>query len=160
MLYQSSDGEVRVDVRLEQETVWLTQYQIADLLGTTQPNISMNLTNVYEEQERTPAATYQDFLIVQSEGRRQVRRPVAHYNLDAIIAVGYRVNSKRGTQFRISATRTLREHLLRGFTINEQRLRERGVQEMAQAMALLSRTLTNHELVTDEGRAVLNVVQR
>lgn len=89
-----------------------------------------------------------------------MQRPVAHYNLDAIIAVGYRVNSKRGTQFRIWATRTLREHLLRGYTLNERRLRERGLGEMEQAVALLAKTLTHHALVTDEGRAVLDVVQR
>jgi hypothetical protein len=85
---------------------------------------------------------------------------VGYYNLDAIIAVGYRVNSKRGTQFRIWATRTLREHLLRGYTLNERRLRERGLGEIEQAIGLMARTLTKHALVTDEGRAVLDVVQR
>ncbi len=87
-------------------------------------------------------------------------RDVEFFNLDAIISVGYRVNSKRGTQFRIWATRTLREHLLRGYTLNERRLRERGLGEIEQAVGLLARTLTAHALVTDEGQAVLQVVQR
>jgi len=160
IVYQAPDGEVRVDVRLERETVWLSQKQIAELLDTSADNVGLHLKNIYAEGELQEAATTEDSSVVQTEGRRQVRRQLRHYNLDAILSVGYRVNSKRGTQFRIWATRTLREHLLRGYTLNERRLRERGLGEIEQAVALLARTLTTHALVTDEGRAVLEVVQR
>ena len=98
--------------------------------------------------------------IVRIEGKRQVSRPVDLYSLDMIISVGYRVNSARATQFCIWATRTLKDHLLRGYTLNEKRLRERGLGEIKQAVGLLARTLTQHALVTDEGRAVLEVVQQ
>lgn len=160
VFYKAPDGEIQLDVRLERETVWLTQLQMATLFGTTPENVLMHLKNVYAEKELVARSTTKDFLAVRIEGKRQVRRKLKHYNLDAIISVGYRVNSKRGTQFRIWATRTLRDHLLRGYTLNEKRLREKGLGEIEQAVGLLTRTLTHHALVTDEGRAVLEVVQQ
>ena len=108
------------------------------------------------------SATYKDFLLVQTVGDRTLRRPVAHYNLDAIIAVGYRVNSRRGTQFRIWATRTLREHLTRGFTLNESRLRargEQGLRDLQQAIALIAKTLSR-DYTDRESRSLLDVVER
>jgi prophage maintenance system killer protein len=160
VLYEAPDGEVRLDVRLERETVWLTQLQMATLFGTTPENVLMHLKNVYAEKELAERSTTKDFLAVRTEGKRRVRRKLKHYNLDAIISVGYRVSSKHGTQFRIWATRTLKDHLLRGYTLNEKRLREKGLGEIEQAVSLLTRTLTQHALVTDEGRAVLEVVQQ
>lgn len=160
VVYEAPDGEVRVDVRLERETVWLSQRQMAEIFDTSTDNVGLHLKNVFSEGELDEAATTEDYSVVQTEGRRQVRRRVRHYNLDAIISVGYRVSSRRGTQFRIWATRTLRDHLLRGYTLNERRLAERGLGEVEQAVGLLARTLTTHALVTDEGRAVLEVVQR
>jgi hypothetical protein len=160
LVYQSPDGQVRVDVRVGQETVWLTQAQIAKLFRTTAQNIVMHLKTIFGDGELDERATCKDFLQVRSEGSREVRRRLKHFNLDAILSVGYRVNSRQGTQFRIWATRTLREHLLQGYTLHERRLRERGLGEMEAAVALLARTLTRHELVTDEGRAVLDVVHR
>jgi prophage maintenance system killer protein len=160
VLFEAPDGEVRLDVRLERETVWLTQLQMATLFGTTPENVLMHLKNVYAEKELPERSTTKDFLAVRTEGKRRVRRKLKHYNLDAIISVGYRVSSKRGTQFRIWATRTLKDHLLRGYTLNEKRLREKGLGEIEQAVGLLARTLTQHALVTDEGRAVLEVVQQ
>jgi len=160
VVYQAPDGEVRVDVRLERETVWLSQRQMAEIFDTSSDNVGLHLKNIFGEGELEEAATTEESSVVQTEGRRQVRRRVKHYNLDAIISVGYRVNSKRGTQFRIWATRTLREHLLRGYTLNERRLAERGLGEIEQAVGLLARTLTSQEQVTDEGRAMLDVVQR
>lgn len=159
-VYETADGEVRVEVRVERETVWLTQQQIAELLGTSADNVSLHLKNIYLEGELDEAATTEDSSVVRTEGRRQVRRNLRFYNLDAILSVGYRVSSKRGTQFRIWATRTLRDHLLRGYTLNERRLAEKGMAEIEQAVALLAQTLTAHALVTDEGQAVLDVVQR
>jgi len=160
IVYETSDGEARVDVRLERETVWLTQKQMAELFDTSTDNVGLHLKNIFDEGELVEAATTEDYSVVQIEGRRKVRRRVRHYNLDAIISVGYRVSSKRGTQFRIWATATLRDHLLRGYTLHESRLRERGLGEIQQAVGLLARTLTSHALVTDEGRALLEVIQR
>ena len=160
VVYEAADGEVRVDVRLERDTVWLSQRQMAELFDTSTDNVGLHLKNIFGEGELDEAATAEDYSVVQSEARRQVRRRVRHYNLDAIISVGYRVNSKRGTQFRIWATRTLRDHVIRGYTLNERRLRERGLGEIEQAVGLLARTLTAHALVSDEGRAVLDVVQQ
>jgi prophage maintenance system killer protein len=160
VVYEAPGGEVRVDVRLERETVWLTQQQMADLFGRERSVVTKHIRNAYQEGELDPGTTSATFAQVRSEGGRAVSRGVDHYNLDVIISVGYRVNSKRGTQFRIWATRTLREHLLRGYTLNERRLAERGLSEIDQAVALLARTLTTHALVTDEGRAVLQVVQQ
>ena len=126
VLYQAADGRVQLDVHLERETVWLTQAQMAKLFGRERSVITKHLRNVYSEQELDSAATCAKFAQVQTEGPRSVIRDVDHYNLDVIISVGYRVKSKRGTQFRIWATGTLRDYLLRGYTLNEKRLRERG----------------------------------
>jgi prophage maintenance system killer protein len=160
VLYEAADGGIQLDVRLERETVWLTQAQIADLFGRERSVITKHLRNVYSEHELDAVATCAKFAQVQTEGPRTVIRDVDHYNLDVIISVGYRVKSKRGTQFRIWATQTLKDHLLRGYTLNEKRLREKGLGEIEQAVGLLTRTLTQHALVTDEGRAVLEVVQQ
>jgi prophage maintenance system killer protein len=150
----------RVEVRLEAETVWLTQRQMAELFDTSSDNISLHLKNIYAGRELEQTATTEDFSAVQKEGGRTVRRNRKHYNLDAIISVGYRVNSKSGVRFRQWATKVLRQHFIQGFTTNERRLAEKGLSEMEQAVALLSRTLQRHELVTDEGKAVLDVVSR
>lgn len=160
VVYQAPDGQVRVEVRLERETVWLSLNQLAELFGRDKSVISRHLRNVFESGELERAATVAKNATVQTEGGRGVVREIEFFNLDAILSVGYRVNSKRGTQFRIWATTTLRDHLLRGYTLNERRLRERGLSEIEQAVGLLARTLTTHALVTDEGRAVLDVVQR
>jgi prophage maintenance system killer protein len=160
LVYEAPDGSAQVDVRLERETVWLTQQQMADLFGRERSVVTKHVRNVFKEGELDPQATSAKFAQVRSEGGRAVTREVEHFNLDVIISVGYRVKSLRGTQFRIWATRTLRDHLLRGYTLNERRLAERGLGEIEQAVGLLARTLTTHALVTDEGRAVLGVVQR
>lgn len=162
-VYQSPDGEVRVDVRLEQETAWLSLDQLAALFGRHKSVISRHLHKVFASGELERAATVAFFATVQREGGREVTRSIEAFNLDAILSVGYRVNSQRGTQFRIWATRTLREHLLRGFTLHEDRLRSRGEQglrEAGEAVELLARTLTARELVTGEGAAVVDVVRR
>lgn len=154
VLYHSPDGEVRLDVRLEHETVWLTQRQMAALFGRDQSVISRHLSRALADDELSPESTMQKVHIASSD------KPVALYNLDAVISVGYRVNSGRGTQFRIWATRTLRDHLLRGYTLNETRLREKGFGEIEQAVGLLANTLARHELLSGEGAAVLDVVRR
>ena len=146
-----------VQVRLEGESVWLTQAQVAELFAVTSQNVTMHLKNIYEEQELAEDSTCKDFLQVQTEGDREVKRKRKHYNLDAIISVGYRVNSRRATQFRQWATGVLRQHLVEGYSLNQQRLKERGI-EFEQALDLLSRTLANQQLVSAQGEAVLGVI--
>lgn len=160
IVYEAPDGEVQVDVRLERETVWLTQRQMAELFDSSTDNVGLHLKNIFSDNELEETATTEDFSVVQTEGKKHVKRRLKHYNLDAIISVGYRVNSRRGVRFRQWAIRTLRDHLLHGYTLNERRLRERGLGEIEQAVKLLARTLTDHALVTDEGRAVLEVVHQ
>ncbi|MDA8247197.1 RhuM family protein [Acidithiobacillus sp.] len=119
LLYPQAGGSDATEVRLEGDTVWLTQKQMAELFATTPENILMHLKNVYQEGELRESATAKDFLVVRQEGKRQVKRQLKHYNLDAIISVGYRVNSTQATHFRQWATRVLREHLTQGFSIEE-----------------------------------------
>ena len=118
ILYQTEDGRTRVECRLAEQTLWLTQSQIAELFQTSVPNINLHLKAIYEEGELTEAATVKSYLIVRTEGSRQVSRPVLHYRLEAILAVGYRVRSHRGTQFRQWATARLSEYLVKGFAID------------------------------------------
>jgi prophage maintenance system killer protein len=158
LLYQTEDGRTRLEARMTGETVWLTQKQMADLFQKDIRTISEHVRNVYEEGELFTEPTLRNFRIVQTEGKRQVERDVAHYNLDVIISVGYRVKSQRGTQFRIWATRTLRDHLVQGYTFNQTRLAERGLLEARQTLELLARTLQNQALVDDTGRAVLELI--
>ncbi len=126
LLYQTEDGQTLIEVRLVGETLWLTQNQMADLFQTSKQNISQHLQAVYESEELQPAATVKKFLTVRQEGARQVSRDLEYYNLDAIISVGYRVNSLRGTQFRIWATQRLREYLVKGFVLDDDRLKAAG----------------------------------
>lgn len=160
ILYRTGDGRTALDVRLAGETVWLTQAQIADLFAVKSPAISKHINNIYDSRELARKATVSKMETVRMEGKRQVKRVIEFYNLDMIIAVGYRVNSARATRFRIWATQTLKEHLIRGYTLNERRLREKGLAEAEEAIHLLSRTLTRHNLVSEEGRGVLEVIGR
>jgi len=126
IIYDDQDGKTRLDVRFDDETVWLTQAQLADLLGVTVPTISHHISQVLSEGELHEKPTIRSFLIVRQEGSRQVSRAVAHYNLDMIISVGYRVKSVVATRFRIWATRTLREYITKGFVLDDERLKEPG----------------------------------
>jgi len=156
-IYQSTDGQIQLNIKLEQETLWMSQSQISELFATSTDNVGLHLKNIYLDQELDETATTEDFSVVRQEGKRQVKRMLKHYNLDAIISVGYRVNSSRATQFRIWATQTLKQHLVEGYTINQRRLQERGI-EFEQAINLLSRTLGNQQLVDEAGEAVLSVI--
>lgn len=126
ILYQTDDGQTRLDVRFEGETVWLTQSQMAELFQTSKQNVSLHIQNVFAEKELDRAGTVKEYLTVQPEGGRQVKRGLEHYNLDVIISVGYRVKSQRGTQFRIWATQRLHEYILKGFTLDDERLKQGG----------------------------------
>lgn len=126
LLYQAEDGRTRIQCRFQGETLWLTQQQMAELFGTTKQNVSQHLASIYGDSELQSEATVKKFLTVRTEGKRQVNRNLEHYNLDAIISVGYRVNSLRGTQFRIWATGRLREYLVKGFAMDDERLKAAG----------------------------------
>ncbi len=126
LLYQTEDGQTKIDVRLEDENVWLSQLQMAELFQTSKQNISLHIKNIYEERELDEISTVKDYLTVQTEGKRKIQRSINIYNLDVIISVGYRVKSHRGTQFRIWATKQLKEFLIKGFVLNDERLKETG----------------------------------
>ncbi|MGV1099706.1 RhuM family protein [Thiovibrio sp. JS02] len=157
ILYQSEDGTSALDVHLKDETVWLSRQQMAELFGRDYKTVSKHINNVFNDGELRKKSVVANFATTGSDGKIY---QVEYYNLDVVISVGYRVNSKRGTRFRIWATQVLKDHLVRGYTLNRQRLAEKGVAELKQAMALLATTLESHELVSDEGRAVLEVVSR
>ena len=126
IIYQPHTDQPAIDVRIEGETVWLSQRQMSILFDTSSDNVGLHLKNIYAEGELLEEATTEDFSVVRQEGTRQVRRSVRHYNLDAIISVGYRVKSATATQFRIWATKRLREYLVQKYSINQQRLEQLG----------------------------------
>lgn len=123
LIYQSADGKIKIDVRFRNETVWLSLDQMATLFGRDKSTISRHVKNVFEEGELSPKATVANFATVQAEGNREVARNIDYYNLDIIISVGYRVKSQQGTQFRIWATQRLREYIIKGFALNDDRFK-------------------------------------
>ncbi|SMD05907.1 Uncharacterized conserved protein [Desulfocicer vacuolatum DSM 3385] len=123
LVYRAEDGTLKLDVRLEDETVWLTQPLMANLFQTSQQNISQHILNIYEEEELAPESTHKKYLSVRKEGKRQVKRLLDYYNLDMIISVGYRVKSHVATRFRIWATERLKEYIIKGFTLDDDRLK-------------------------------------
>ena len=158
-IYQTADGQTQVAVRFEKETVWLSQAQMAVLFDTGSDNISLHLKNIFIENELDEAATTEDFSVVQSEGKRQVKRRLKHYNLDAVISVGYRVKSKNATQFRIWATQRLKDYLLQGYAFNHARLQQNAA-ELEQALALIRKTAASPELTLASGRGLVDIVSR
>jgi hypothetical protein len=126
VIYRTEDGKTKIDVRMEDETVWLSQMQMAELFQTTKQNISLHINNAFEEGELEQSATVKEYLTVQNEGLREVNRNIKYYNLDVIISVGYRVKSLRGVQFRRWATDVLREYLVKGFAMNDDLLKKAG----------------------------------
>lgn len=123
IIYQAEDGKIKIDVRFQNETVWLTQQLMAELFQTTKQNISLHIRNIYEEGELASAATVKEFLTVQAEGGRSIQRGLEYYNLDVIISVGYRVRSQIATRFRQWATQRLREYIVKGFVLDDERLK-------------------------------------
>ena len=153
------EGDARtVEVRLEGETVWLTQRQMAELFDKDVRTINDHVGNVFSEAELEPEATVRKFRIVRQEGARQVERLIEHYNLDVIISVGYRVKSQRGVHFRQWATRVLREHLTQGYSLNEHRLAQQGLTDLERAVELLGQTLTRQALISDLGQEVVQLI--
>ena len=126
IIYQDEDGITKVSVKFSDEDIWLTQNQIAEIYKTTQQNISLHINNIYKDNELEENSTHKEFLLVQSEGNRQVKRNIDHYNLDMIISLGYRVQSQVATRFRIWATQRLHEYMQKGFTMDDERLKQGG----------------------------------
>lgn len=158
IIYQTEDGQTQVDVRLENETVWLTQAQMAELFEKTPQNITMHIGNAYKEGELEKESTCKEYLQVQQEGKRKVSRMVKYYDLDVIISVGYRVKSKRGTAFRIWARKVLKEYLVKGYAVNE-RMRKEQIGELRQLVGMLGRTIQNQPLLSnDETKALFEMV--
>ena len=133
ILYQP-DENVQLEVRLEEETVWLTQQQMTLLFETTKQNVSLHINNVFKEEELSPISTVKEYLTVHQEGNRTIKRNQKYYNLDVIISVGYRVKSRRGTQFRIWANKVLKDYLLKGYAINQRLLKIENQLENQQAL--------------------------
>ena len=158
VIYQTEDGQTQIDVRLENETVWLTQAQMVELFQTTKQNVSLHLSNVFKDGELEQASTVKEYLTVQQEGKRTVSRQVKYYNLDVIISVGYRVKSKRGTAFRIWARNILKDYLVKGYAVNE-RIHKEQIGELRQLVGMLGRTIQNQPVLsTDETNALFEVV--
>ena len=156
VIYQREGGAC-LDVHLKAETVWLTQKQMAELFDKNVRTINEHIRNIFKEGELDEPSVIRNFRITAADGKTY---DTAHYNLDVIISVGYRVRSQQGTRFRQWATGVLRSHIVEGYTLNEQRLREETarLREMRQAVDLLARTLSRQELVTDTGKDVLKVI--
>lgn len=128
IMYQTADGQTAIDVKLENETVWLSQSQLQALFNQTKQNVSLHIRNIYEEGELDKLLTVKESLTVQEEGKRVVKRKIEYYNLDVIISIGYRIKSQRGTQFRIWANKVLKEYLIKGYAVNEKRLKDQAEQ--------------------------------
>jgi prophage maintenance system killer protein len=161
-IHQSSDGSVQLEVTLDQETVWLNQRQLSALFDKDVRTINEHIHNVFAEQELGVESTVRKFRIVQQEGKRQVNREVEHYNLDMIISVGYRVNSKKGTQFRIWANNILKQYLIQGYALNEEKLKveHEKLTDLRQAIALSSRLIHNKDLSINESQGILAILEK
>lgn len=160
VIYQSPDGHSTVDVKLENGSVWLNQHQMAELFSTDRSSLAKHIINIYESGELQAAATRAKIAQVQKEGSRTITRNVEHYNLDLIISVGYRVNSKRGTQFRIWANEVLKKYLEKGYALNEQRLKDQlgQLDQLKNTVKLLGNVLDNKSLDSDEATGLLKVL--
>jgi len=159
LIYQTKDNEIAVRLDAAHETLWLSQKQIGDLFDTSTDNIGLHLKNIYLDGELDELATTEDSSVVRQEGSRQVKRRLKHYNLNAIISVGYRVNSKKGTQFRIWATQRLRDYLVDGYAINQQRF-DSNAAELKQAIALIRKAAQSPELTAEAGSGLVEIVSR
>lgn len=157
IIYQTPDGDTNLDVRLEDETVWLSQAQMIELFDTTKQNVSLHIKNIYKEKELIEELTVKENLTVQYEGNREVARKISFYNLDVIISVGYRVKSQRGTQFRIWANKILKEYLIKGYAIS-QNVKFEQLNDLKKTVRILSNVIQNKELSTNEAIGLLQVI--
>ena len=160
VIYQSPEGKTSIDVKLENDTVWLSLVQLSNLFDKDKSVISRHLKNIYTDGELERGPTVAKNATVQTEGNREIIREIEYYNLDAIISVGYRVNSKRGTQFRIWANNVIKDFLVKGYAVNEKRLQEqsRQLDDLKQTVKLLGNVIANKELSSDEATGLLQIV--
>jgi prophage maintenance system killer protein len=160
IIYQTEGGLPSIDVKLENETVWLTQLQIVILFASSKTNISEHISHIFESGELDETSTVRKFRTVQKEGKRMVNREIDYYNLDLIISIGYRVNSVRGTQFRMWANKILKDYLVKGYALNEKRLKEQAEQleQLKQTVKLLGNVLKTQLLNSDEATGLLRVI--
>jgi prophage maintenance system killer protein len=161
-IYQTDDGQTKIDVKFDNETVWLTQKQIAALFDKDSDTIGLHLKNIYQSGELEELSTTEESSVVQQEGKRQVKRRIKIYNLDAIISVGYRVNSKRGIQFRIWASKIIKEYLLKGYVIDNKRLIQQNNQlkELQTSVKILADSMKYKQLTNDESIGLLNIITK
>lgn len=161
VIFQSADGSIQIDVKMEQETVWLSQQQMAELFGVDRTVVVKHIRNIFKDEELKESSTCAIFAQVRNEGRRVVSREIPFYNLDMIISVGYRVNSKNATQFRIWATKVLKDYMIQGYAINEKRIKEVQTKydELKDVVKVLGRTIIQQEkLSNDQQQGLLKVI--
>ena len=159
-IYTTPEGKETFEVNLKKDTVWLSQKQMAELFEKNIDTVGLHIKNIFSTEELDNKSTTEECSVVQMEGGREVKRKIKFYNLDMIISVGYRVNSKRGTQFRIWATNVLKEHLVKGYTINEKRMREdrAKLKEFQKTSRIMERLLQNKALDSTEATGLLKVI--
>ncbi|MCD4832926.1 MAG: virulence RhuM family protein [Bacteroidales bacterium] len=159
-IYQLEDGQTEVQVRFDNETVWLSQKQMAQLFDKNTDTIGIHLKNIYNSGELNKLSTTEESSVVQQEGKRTVKRKLRLYNLDAIISIGYRVNSKRGVQFRIWANKVLKEYLIKGYSLNEKRLAQQNKQlkELQESVKILGKVINYKQLSNDESSGLLKII--
>lgn len=157
VIYQTKDGKTSIDVKLENETVWLNQAQMAELFQTDRTSIVKHVNNIYKSEELEKDSTCAKIAQVQMEGNRTIKRHIIYYNLDMIISVGYRVNSMRGTQFRIWANKVLKDYLIKGYAINQQ-VKAAQLEDLKSTVHLLSNVIEHKQLTLDEANGLLRVI--
>jgi prophage maintenance system killer protein len=157
LIYKTESNQYAVEVLLDGDTVWLTQNQMAELFQTTKQNVGMHIKNIFNEAELKENSAVKDYFTTANDGKTYLTK---HYNLDVIISVGYRVKSLQGTQFRIWATGALKEHLLKGYTINQKRLAETGVKELENALQFIKQASSRRQLTNEEAQGLLEVIAK
>ena len=159
-IYKTPDGKTSIEVKLEKETVWLNLNQISDLFERDKSVISRHIKNIYKENELERKSTVAKIATVQKEGKRKIVRNIEYFNLDVIISVGYRVKSKRGTQFRIWANQIIKDYLIKGYAINQRQLQKQAEQlnELKETIKILGKTLEYKELSNDESKGLLKII--
>lgn len=161
IIYKAKDGSTGINVQLQEETVWLTQAQIVELFQSSKANISEHIKRIFQSGELKQASTVRKFRTVRKEGKREINRELEYFNLDMIISVGYRVNSKRGTQFRIWANKILKDYLIEGYVLNERRLKEQAQQkflELQRTIKMIQSVALQKKLSSDEATGLLNII--
>lgn len=159
-IFTTKDGKTEIEVQLDNETVWLNQYQLESLFETDRTSVNRHISNIYKTEELDEKSTCAKIAQVQKEGEREINRKIKYYNLDVIIAVGYRVNSKRGTEFRIWANKILKDFLIKGFSINEKRLSKQNEQlrELKESVKILGNIVNKKEISSGESISLLKII--